>query len=45
MSYNNYYQKESYFSKLTESEWKVILDDFQRKLFNLPKETEIIVLK
>jgi len=37
--------KENSFSKLTESEWKVILDDFQRKLFNLPKETEIIVLK
>jgi hypothetical protein len=33
------------YSKLTESEWKVILDDFQRKLFNLPKETEIILLK
>lgn len=37
-----YYKKsDTKFSKLTEAEWKVILDEEQRKLFNLPDGTKI----
>lgn len=40
-----YYKKsETKFSKLTEVEWKVILDNEQRKMFNLPKDTPIILI-
>ena len=33
------------FSKLTPEQWKVILDTFQRQIYNLPPETEIIEIK
>lgn len=34
-----------YYQNLSESEWKVILDSEQRRLFNLPPNTEIIIVK
>ena len=43
--YNNYYQKESRWSKLTPEQWKVILDNEQRRIYNLPSNAEIKLVK